>query len=202
MTTDRATGTSGSGAAPVGRDAVVAAVRTHAAELFAERGPAATSIRDIAERAGVNHGLVFRHFGAKDQLVARVLDELAAGSLAALERSGPDDRSPLDDALRRHLTVLARSILDGYPVARMQRGFPVISRLIERARPFHESDHDAALAVAHVAALSLGWQLFGPFLRGAAGLEDMPDDRLQADIDAEAVRILLSGRGDTIPPAE
>lgn len=202
MTTDRATGTPGSAAAPVGRDAVVAAVLTHAAELFAERGPAATSIRDIAERAGVNHGLVFRHIGAKDQLVARVLDELAAESLAALDRSGPDDRSPLDDALRRHLTVLARSILDGYPVARMQRGFPVISRLIERARPFHESDHDASLAAAHVAALSLGWQLFGSFLRGAAGLEDVSDAELQGDIDAQAARILLSGRTAPPPPAE
>ncbi|WP_067890042.1 TetR/AcrR family transcriptional regulator [Nocardia vaccinii] len=202
MTTDRATGTPGPGETPVGRDAVVAAVLTHAAELFAERGPAATSIRDIAERAGVNHGLVFRHFGAKDQLVARVLDELAAESLAALERSGPGDRSPLDVALRRHLTVLARSILDGYPVARMQRDFPVISRLIERARPFHGSDHDASLAVAHVAALSLGWQLFGSFLRGAAGLEDMTDAELQGDIDAEAVRILLSGRADPHTSAE
>ncbi|MBY8859554.1 TetR/AcrR family transcriptional regulator [Nocardia sp. CA2R105] len=202
MTTDRATGSSGTGDAPVGRDAVVSAVLTHAAELFAERGPAATSIRDIAERAGVNHGLVFRHFGAKDQLVARVLDHLAAESGAALDRSGPGDRSPLDAALRTHLTVLARSILDGYPVAQLQRDFPVISRLIERARPFHESEHDASLAVAHVAALSLGWQLFGSFLRGAAGLEDMSEAELQRDIDAEAARILLSDPADPFPPAE
>ena len=31
-----------------------------AAELFAARGPAATSIRDIAAKSNVNHGLVFR----------------------------------------------------------------------------------------------------------------------------------------------
>lgn len=48
-----------------------------AADLFAERGPAATSIRDIAARSKVNHGLVFRHFGAKEQLVGAVLDYLA-----------------------------------------------------------------------------------------------------------------------------
>ncbi|WP_067666658.1 TetR/AcrR family transcriptional regulator [Nocardia miyunensis] len=202
MTTRRATGSSGTGDTPVGRDAVVEAVLTHAAELFAERGPAATSIRDIAERAGVNHGLVFRHFGAKDQLVARVLDHLAAESGAALDRSGLVDRAPLDAALRLHLTVLARSILDGYPVARMQRDFPVISRLIERARPFHESEQNASLAVAHVAALQLGWQLFGPFLRGAAGLQDMSEAELQGGIDAEAARLLLSDRADSRPPAE
>ncbi len=196
MTTDRARNSSATGAVPVGRDAVVAAVLTHAADLFAERGPAATSIRDIAERAGVNHGLVFRHFGAKEQLVARVLDHLAAESGAVLDRPGVIDRSVLDAALRRHLTVLARSILDGYPVSQLQQNFPVISRLIERARPFHASDRDAALAVAHVSALELGWQLFGPFLRGAAGLEDMSDTELQGDIDAEAGRILLSDRTD------
>ncbi len=40
-------------------------LRSHATDLFAERGPAATSIRDIAARSGVNDGLVFRPFGTK-----------------------------------------------------------------------------------------------------------------------------------------
>ena len=62
---------------PLGRDAVVAAVLAAAAELFAEKGPAATSVRDIAARSGVNHGLVYRHFGAKEQLVGAVLDYLS-----------------------------------------------------------------------------------------------------------------------------
>ncbi|MCV7113486.1 helix-turn-helix transcriptional regulator, partial [Mycolicibacterium setense] len=48
---------------PTGREEVAAAVLEAAADLFAERGPAATSIRDIAARSKVNHGLVFRHFG-------------------------------------------------------------------------------------------------------------------------------------------
>ncbi len=181
----------------MGREAVVAAVLTHAADLFAERGPAATSIRDIAERAGVNHGLVFRHFGTKDQLVARVLTYLAAESVAALDEAGRVDHSLLDERPRRHLAVLARSILDGYPVAELQQDFPVIARMIEKARPFHTTDRDASLAVAHVAALELGWQLFGPFLRGAAGLEDMSAAELQSGIDAEAARIFLTARTDS-----
>ncbi|MBU3065120.1 TetR/AcrR family transcriptional regulator [Nocardia sp. NEAU-G5] len=196
MTTDRARSLEPVGEAPVGREAVVAAVLDSAADLFVERGPAATSIRDIAERAGVNHGLVFRHFGSKEKLVARVLDHLASESLAAFGQSEVGDRSLLDARPRRHLTVLARSILDGYPVATMQQDFPVIARLIERARPFHGTDHDASLAVAHVAALELGWQLFGPFLRGAANLGDMSDAALQDDIDAEAARIFLSDHAE------
>ncbi len=61
---------------PTGREEVAAAILQAATDLFAERGPAATSIRDIAARSKVNHGLVFRHFGTKDQLVGAVLDHL------------------------------------------------------------------------------------------------------------------------------
>lgn len=68
-------------AGPVGKDEVVAAALSAAAELFAERGPGATSIRDIAARSKVNHGLIYRHFGTKEQLVGAVLDISVAGSL-------------------------------------------------------------------------------------------------------------------------
>lgn len=73
--------------APLGRDEVVAAILTAAADLFAERGPTATSIRNIATLAGVNDGLIHRHFGSKDRLVGAVLDYLGQylADLAATE---------------------------------------------------------------------------------------------------------------------
>ncbi|TCO62523.1 TetR/AcrR family transcriptional regulator [Actinocrispum wychmicini] len=46
------------------REAILAA----AAQSFAERGYQQATIRDIARRAGVTHGLVLRHFGSKEQL--------------------------------------------------------------------------------------------------------------------------------------
>jgi TetR/AcrR family transcriptional regulator, regulator of cefoperazone and chloramphenicol sensitivity len=45
-----------------------ARIRDAAIELFAERGGAATTIRDIARAAGVSAGLVRHHFGSKDAL--------------------------------------------------------------------------------------------------------------------------------------
>jgi len=45
-----------------------------AGECFAERG-LDVSIDEIAKRAGVGHGTVFRRFPTKDALVAAVLDE-------------------------------------------------------------------------------------------------------------------------------
>jgi len=42
--------------------------------LFAERGFAAVSIRDVAERAGVTKALVFYHFESKAKLFAQVVE--------------------------------------------------------------------------------------------------------------------------------
>ncbi|MCE7010813.1 TetR/AcrR family transcriptional regulator [Kibdelosporangium philippinense] len=43
-----------------------------AAEVFAEQGTE-TSIAEIAQRAGVGKGTVFRHFASKDELVAAIV---------------------------------------------------------------------------------------------------------------------------------
>ncbi|MCX4094746.1 helix-turn-helix domain-containing protein [Nocardia sp. alder85J] len=178
---------------PVGREAVAAAVLTHAADLFAERGPAATSIRDIADRAGVNHGLVFRHFGTKDHLVGEVLDHLGAesGALAAAEGF-----SVTDARFARHLRVLARCILDGYPVEQLQQRFPVMRQLLDRTRAEHADDRTAALAVAHAAAFGLGWQLFEPFLRASTGLQDLPATELGELIATRIGRLLAADDRD------
>jgi len=50
-----------------------------AAELFAERGYAGTSIRDIAERLGVTKAAVYYHFPAKDRILDALVEPLRAG---------------------------------------------------------------------------------------------------------------------------
>jgi AcrR family transcriptional regulator len=173
---------------PVGRDAVVAAVLAAAAELFSEKGPTATSVRDIAARSGVNHGLVYRHFGTKEELVAAVLDHLT-DDVAAKADSGAGEET-LIASLERHWRVVARAILDGYPVGRLQRRFPYVARLVDRARPHHPDDFAARLAAGNAAALELGWRLFEPFLRSATGISDVPSFRLREAIDSAVAGIL------------
>jgi AcrR family transcriptional regulator len=63
------------------RAAILAAAR----EVFGERGYAQGTIREIAGRAGVTHGLVVRHFGTKDQLFA---DSLLDGRRAPPDLGG------------------------------------------------------------------------------------------------------------------
>ena len=64
-----------------------------AAEAFAEHGPD-VSVDEIARRAGVGHGTVFRRFPTKDALLLAVLrdrlEEIAALARKALEGEDPD----------------------------------------------------------------------------------------------------------------
>ncbi|MFZ1174735.1 MAG: TetR family transcriptional regulator [Mycobacterium sp.] len=185
------TGAAGAGRAhetlPTGRDEVIAAILDSAGQLFAERGPAAASIRDIAARARVNHGLVFRHFGTKEQLVAAVLDHLAAQLTKLIDSGAPADEVEAASAIQ--LRVIARALLDGFPAGQLQTSFPAAARLLDEIRPRHPSDDAARLAAAHAGALLLGWQLFEPFLRSATGLHDFPEDKLRQSIAAEMGRL-------------
>ena len=160
-----------------------------AADLFAERGPAATSIRDIAARSRVNHGLIHRHFGSKDRLVAAVLDHLGQHLAGLLEAK--TDGSTIGQAVDRQLRVLARTSLDGYSIGELQSRFPTMELLLESVRAQHSTELGARLAAAHTIALQLGWCLFGDFLRASTGLEDL-DDRTFARSLGGAVALIFN----------
>lgn len=178
---------------PTGRAEVAAAILEAATDLFAERGPAATSIRDIAARSNVNHGLVFRHFGTKEQLVGAVLDHLGANLSALLGTDTPP--AVLEKSLDRQMRVMARTVLDGYPAGQLQKRFPNIATLLDGVRPLYDDDVKARLAVANALALQFGWRLFAPILRSATGIEELTDAEIRQATGAEVQRIL--GPADT-----
>ncbi len=172
---------------PSGREEVAAAILEAATDLFAERGPAATSIRDIAARSNVNHGLVFRHFGTKENLVGAVLDHLGANLTDLLRAEAPAD--VIERALDRQMRVMARTVLDGYPAGQLQKRFPNIATLLDWVRPLHDNDTSARLAVANALALQFGWRLFEPILRSATGIDALTDAELRQVIADEVARI-------------
>src|SRR5688572_6493673 len=72
------------------RDEILRAAR----RLFAERGYARTSVRDIAEAAGVSAQTVYDSIGSKQELVARLNDLIdAEAGIAAIagEAARSDD---------------------------------------------------------------------------------------------------------------
>lgn len=180
--------TNSPGAAPVGRDEVVSAVLEAAADLFADRGPAATSIRDIAARSKVNHGLVFRHLGSKEQLVGAVLDHLGQHLERLIETGAPAES--IDTALNRQVRVLARVVLDGYPAGELQTTFPNMARMVTEFGERYGDETRARLAVANVIALQMGWRLMGPFLRSALELGELTDEQIGAAVDAAVGQLI------------
>ncbi|NML52564.1 TetR/AcrR family transcriptional regulator [Streptomyces sp. R302] len=107
MTTEHGTdGSGGSGGAPVdpprrmdarlNRERLVAAAR----EVFAEAGPGA-SLNEIARRAGVGPGTLYRHFPGRTELLTAVLrDRIETLCARAEQLLGARDA---DDALQRWL---------------------------------------------------------------------------------------------------
>lgn len=95
-----------------------AAILTAAREAFAEKGFSRATVRDIAGRAGVTHGLVLKQFGTKEQLFLaavpghRELDQTVSGDRETLpERVAQSFIQRMEDnAGGDPLIVLMRSV--------------------------------------------------------------------------------------------
>ncbi len=101
-----------------------ARIRNAALELFAAKGAANTSIREVAAAAGITHGLVVHHFGNKDglrQAVRQHVIELLRQALKSVpgEGAATEIRQARDTSVDRMLTAkpalmdyLRRAMLD------------------------------------------------------------------------------------------
>lgn len=91
----------------------------HAAALFRRRGYERTSVREIAEAAGITSGSLFYHFASKeDLLVAVMLEGLQSitETVAAAWRQEAPLVVRLEEMLRCHLTGLLGPTLDAMTV--------------------------------------------------------------------------------------
>ena len=192
-------------AKPHGRDEVVRALLQAAAELFATKGPAAVSLRDVAKEANVNVGLIHRHIGSKEDLVAAVLRERPGfGDLHRLA----EVETPLDlvrevfagrVSLAGITDIHVRMILDGYAIRDYQEDFPVIDWLVERlARDL--PDEEARFRTMLLIAMVAGWRLFGEEYLAIVGLDHLDDDAV-ARLGSPAVQGLLDAPPVSPAPA-
>lgn len=172
---------------PVGRQEVVEALLESANRMFASMAPSDVSLRAIAREANVNHGLVYRHFGTRDDLVDRLLAQMSEQWTAQIDANGdPLDAiqailGSADDAelgAGSWLRLLAWSLLNvpGTAVDPQQR-----YATLDRIPPLLRTDDPEGAAVVVAAALSLvfGWRFFHPYLRPALHLEDVEFGLLQ-----------------------
>ena len=64
--------------------------------MFAERGLKATTVRDIADSAGILSGSLYHHFKSKEQMVEEVLRDFLDWLFAKYEQIAASEDSPLE----------------------------------------------------------------------------------------------------------
>jgi len=163
---------------PVGRDAVTEALIEATSALILEQG-VTMSVRDIAGRAGVNHGLVHTYFASKEALVSAAFGHLVDRAAAELDEDG---FPPADLAFRRGGEVaraLARAMLDvpgdpypSHPILPSWR-----AALAKRRPDATDAELDEAVIVA--ATLGLGWALFAEHLCGILDVDEHERDSIE-----------------------
>ena len=142
------------------------------------------SVRQIAAEAGVNHALVHRYFGTKDEMVAAIL--LAEGeAMSALGRPGRRRRAPRWRRCARSfstpwpdgrtsLLLMLRAEIDGLAPERMLDGAPLrplaLLQALARTRtlPRASSIDTQALAMV-VGAAMMGLASCQPMLAAGVG---------------------------------
>ena len=102
-----------------------------AAELIAEKGFRATTVRDIADAAGVLSGSLYHHFVSKESIVDQLLYEFLHDLLARYQEvvaAGGSPRAALErfievafDALSRHRAAIVVFQQDGAYLAKFER---------------------------------------------------------------------------------
>jgi AcrR family transcriptional regulator len=65
-----------------------------AVDLFADRGYAATTVRDIAAAAGIHSGSLYHHIDSKESIIDAILSRFIARSLAAYEAVIAEGKGP------------------------------------------------------------------------------------------------------------
>jgi AcrR family transcriptional regulator len=180
-----------------------------AVRVFARKGYHSARVGDIAEEAGVAHGLLYHYFASKEQLLETVFRETWSALLEAFARVAESDE-PAREQLRQVAAILLRSwrrdpdlvrVLvrevgrsQSLPARAGEIGavFEAIERIVERGQGAGElrTDVDARLA---------GWIFYGAIEEILTGwvlgqLDDGDEDVAAAE--RAVVGVVLGGLVD------
>jgi len=178
------------------------AIEAAARKLFAARGFSATSIDEIAARAGVAKGAVYHHFASKEALFARVLDtiqaELANARVPPASRKLRDPIDMIADAVLRYLLAASAKerkrilLIDGPAVIGWQRWREIDAR-------YFGAGARAGIAAALGGRASAGevdaasHLLLGAVMEAALVCAAAADPRKTARVQVDALRRMLAG---------
>ena len=144
-----------------------------AAEMLGEVGPRAMSVRGIAERAGVNHGLVHHYFGGKDGLLQAAMTQLVEQHADFVREQSHGSPIPVPLALKEdqsYLRAVVRSVLDDemeLVETELRAGVSVPRTALQHAitqRNMAEADLETKARFSLGMATEMGWAALEPFI--------------------------------------
>ena len=198
-----------------GRGAHTAArILDAAEELFAERGYAGTTLRDVADRVGLRIPSLYNHFASKDALYAAVLArgigpvvELLSALAEAPEAERNDPRRVVEPVMRLlaerpHLPrlVLHETLAGGERLTPMLRewmtpAFARAQQLVEERGGSRLAPEQASLLVLAMYHVVLGFFASAPLYRALTGTELLAEPMLtrQTELLRQMTEALLPG---------
>jgi AcrR family transcriptional regulator len=182
-----------------------------AVRLFALRGHDRTSLRRIADEAGVDHALVIHYFGSKQRLLVAAIDlPVSADDLAAVIDSGPADAiggrvaafvvGLLEDPERGHIPVaMLRAAASDPEAAAAFQAKMTDSMLLPIAEHLGHGDAHkrAALALSQISGM-----IVTRYMIGIEPLASLAPDEVAGLLAPTLQRYLTGELGDSAEVAE
>lgn len=175
-----------------GSDAVKAALIEAASELLAEVGPRALSIRNVAERAGVNHGQIHHYFGGKRGLLRAAMSLLANEHWKGARARDGDDLLPPALSISedtRYWRATCQVVMDGdIGLARIEIDENIsvprhALRALQQRAGVADDDIAFKARFAAIAALQLGWVAFEDFMMLVADVPERQRESLRTEVE-------------------
>ena len=168
----------------------MAAVVRATAQLISERGTRGVTLRDIARKADVNHGLIIRHFGSKEKLIESVGLSLVASIIEETEERSQtlmDTLSAWDNRYSVNIRAIVRIMLDDPRGSVPVDTRPLVDRLLQRVREEQKKlnihgEGSSVVLVFIIACVVFGDEVFGPYLRKIMQISDASYRRLRPKV--------------------
>lgn len=188
------------------------AILQAAAELMAEHSPSSVSLREVASRAGVNYGLIHRHFGTKDRLVLALFQEFVLYGGEFIQAS-----ETIHDAIDGTFTadqggwsrIFSWVALDDVPPEQTFRDTSIMAAfqdLIEAEwdaggpAPARRERFDPRIVSSFVMLMISVWDLYAPYMRQVDDWTDREMDDARTEV-LELMQLLVHAAAPQARPA-
>lgn len=179
---------------PRGKQQVQRALIDAGIKLFSERGMKNVSVRELADEAGVNHSLLFRHFGNKDGLIKIVFEERFEKMGVFNGTKVTDGEQMLETSIRAVMQdeqlwrLMTFAALEGSDWILRSIPSPYIKTTLSQLQKSQNEGAiyngvEASVLLGSGFALGLGWAVFRKILMAMAGEENRNFEELRVQVD-------------------